>query len=117
MSKPKMHEVKFTEVISKLISWREEALSDLRTPETHAAGLILKRQLDDAIAQLELCQRFQIRPSEKITILPNLRTMSPSSSYRLIEDNETDNPKYWIEFKVDGEYFRLMPGDIIIEQS
>jgi hypothetical protein len=88
----------------------------LRDPQGHADAMRLKRQLDAAVAALEMCQRFQIRPEGRVTVLPNLQTMTPACSYRVCEDNETDNPAEWIELRIDGERLELSPGDIVIEQ-
>lgn len=87
----------------------------LRDPETHAAALTLKRQLDDAIACLELCQQFQIMPDAKVTVLPTLQTMSPSCSYRVMEDHETDTQAHWTELAIGGYHLELFPNDMVIE--
>ena len=108
--------IDFGEVISGLALWREEILSDLRSQETHASALALKRQIDTAIACLEMCERFDIHPTASVTVLPDLQTMSPSCAYRVVEDGETDDKQHWTEFKVAGNCLTLTPGDIIIEQ-
>ena len=111
------HKTDFTAVIHKLNSWREEAISRLRDPSAHAEALALKHQLDSAIAALELCQRFQIRPDAPATVLPDLRTMTPSCAYRVMEDQETDDRTQWVELDIEGYHLELSPGDIIIEQG
>ena len=109
----------FTAVVHKLGLWREEAITQLRDPQAHDEALILKRQLDSAIAALELCQRFQIRPDARVTVLPGFSTMSGPSftEYRLMEDSETENREDWFELEIDGEPVRLAPGDIVLEQQ
>ena len=91
-------------------------MARLRDPEDHSEALALKRELDTAIAALELCQRFQIRPDAPVTVLPDLRMMTPSCAYRVMEDRETDNWAHWVEMEIEGHHFELSPGDIIIEQ-
>ena len=111
----KRHRLDFTEVSGKLRAWHEETIMQLRDPETHAAALRLKRQLDDALACLDLCQQFQIQPGAKVTVLPDLQTMSPSCSYRVMKDNETDNQEHWTELAIDDYHLELFPGDMVIE--
>ena len=111
----KRHPLDFTEVCGKLRVWQEETVMLLRDPETHIAALALKRQLDDAFACLELCQQFQIRPGAKVTVLPDLQTMTPSCSYRVMEDHETDNQAHWSELSIDNYHLELFPGDMVIE--
>jgi len=109
-------ETDFLAVILKLGLWREEAVIRLRDPETHAEALALKRELDAAIAALELCQRFQIWPNSVVTTLPDLQTMTPSCAYRIAEDGESDDRAYWTELEIEGKHFELSPGDVIIER-
>lgn len=111
------HRLDFKTVIHKLDLWREDAVAQLRDPQTHAEALMLKRQLDVAIAALELCQRFQIKPEGRVTVLPDLGTMTPSCAYRIMEDQETDNRAQWVELEIEGYHLELSPGDIIIEQG
>jgi len=111
------HRTDFTAVIQKLTSGREEALVRLRDPEAHAEVLALKRELDSAIAALELCHRFQIRPEGRVTVLPDLLTMTPSCAYRVMGDQETDDWAHWAELEVEGLRLELSPDDIIIEQK
>ena len=111
----KRYPLDFTEVSVKLMAWQGETLTLLRDPETHMAALTLKRQIDDALACLDLCQQFQIRPGAKVTVLPDLQTMTPSCSYRVMEDNETDNQAHWTELAIDSYHLELFPGDMVIE--
>ena len=111
------HRTDFTDVIQKLVLWRKDTVARLRDPSTHAEALALKHQLDSAISALELCQRFQIRPDGLVTVLPGLRTMTPSCAYRVMEDQETDDRTQWVELEIEGYHLELSPGDIIIEQG
>jgi len=111
------HRTDFTAVIHRLGRWRVDVITQLRDPAAHAEALALKRELDAAIAALELCQRFQIRPEGRVTMLPDLLTMTPSCAYRVMEDQETDDRAQWVELEVEGYHLELSPGDIIIEQG
>ena len=48
----------------------------------------------------------------KILILPFTQTYS---EYRLMNDCESDDPSFWVEFCDNGETFRLTDGDILIK--
>ena len=108
---------RFAAVLQRLNSWREDVIGQLRDSSDHAEALTLKLQLDNAIATLELCERYRISPEATVTVLPDLRTMTPSCAYRVVEDNETDNQADWIELEINDYHLELSPGDIIIENS
>ena len=110
----KENEIAFEEVTAKLRVWREQIVVELRSPDTHDEVILLKRQLDAAINCLEFCQRHQIRPNSKVIVLPDTQTQTPSSNYRVLEDDETDDRECWIELEINGEPLNLYPGDIII---
>ena len=110
------HPVSFSEVLPRLALWRTEAVEQLRNPETQVAALALKRQIDSAIACLEMCECFGIRPSASVTVLPDLQSMTPSCSYRIVEDGESDDKQHWMELDLEGRRLSLVPGDVIIEQ-
>ncbi len=111
------HNIEFGVVLQRLNLWREESVVQLRDPSNRAEALTLKLQLDAAIAALEFCERYQIKPDAPVTILPGLKTRSPSSAYRVAEDHESDNKANWVELEVNGWHLELYPGDIIIENS
>ncbi len=111
------HKREFAAVLEKLNLWRDEVLVQLRDPLAHAETLTLKLQLDAAIAALEFCERHQIRPEAPVTVLPDLKTQSPSSAFRIAEDHESDNKANWVELEINDWHLELSPGDIIIEQG
>jgi len=76
----------------------------------------MKRELDRAIECLEFCQKYDIRTNSSVIVIPNPVTMTPSSEFRLIEDNETDDRQQWLEVSVNGEFIRPFPGSLIIER-
>ena len=111
-----MKTVKFNEVTGMLRTWRESLTDRLQDPATRDEALRLKRQLDDAIGCLELCEQHQIRPDVSVIALPEPRTMSPSSEFRVVEDQESDRRDDWIEVTLDDVPVRPLPGSLIIER-
>ncbi len=107
----------FTTVLQRLSLWRDEVLVQLRAPLGDTEALTLKLDLDAAIAALKFCERYQIRPEAPVTVLPELKTRSPSSAFRVAEDHESDNQANWVELEINEWHLELYPGDIIIEQS
>jgi hypothetical protein len=101
--------IAYAQVLQQLRAWREAAVAQLA--ETRDA-LPLKLELDGAIASLELCERFQIHPRDRVSVLPEQHTRSPSSTYRVAEDNETDDRAHWRVLSLE-----LAPGDLIIERT
>ena len=76
-----------------------------------------KLQFDMAIKWLKKGMQYQIDPNSAVTILPNLKTSTPSSEYRIIEDHESDDQMSWEEVKINGTELRPNPGDFIIENK
>ncbi|MEJ2609554.1 MAG: hypothetical protein P8179_05550 [Candidatus Thiodiazotropha sp.] len=77
-----------------------------------------KNLIEHSIKLLKKCDSNGISASSIFTKLPPKLCDSPSSEYRIIEDGETDDPKYWQEVKTAGKHFnniRLGPGDVVIE--
>lgn len=111
-----MGTVKFDDVIAKLRRWRESLLGQLPDPATRDEVLKLKRQLDEAIGCLELCERHQIRPDACVIALPEPETLSPSTEFRLVEDHESDRREDWTEVTLDGVPVRPLPGSLILER-
>ena len=107
----------FVMVLQRLHLWREETLVQLRDSSVHAEALTLKVQLDAAIAALEFCERYQVKPEAPVTVLPDLKTQTPSSAFRVAEDHESDNKANWVELEINDWHLELSPGDIIIEQG
>jgi len=110
-----MSDLVFKSVLPKLRSWRSEVIEGLADHEKQQEVVQLKLELDQAIACLELCQEYDVRPISRLLVIPDPSTTTPSSEYRLIEDNETDDREQWIEAKVNGQFIRPLPGSLIIE--
>jgi hypothetical protein len=113
-------EVKFTQVLDKLTKWRHELVDQMRNPSTNQYAreevLKLKVQLDQAIGCLQLCERYQILLSSKVTEIP-LPKHGHLSEYHLMEDCESAERDYWIEVEVNGKPVQPSSGSLIIEKS
>ncbi len=110
--------IKFTQVLEKLKKWRHELVDQMRSPSTTQSAreeiLQLKVQLDQAIACLQLCEKYQISLSSKVLEIPQPKH-DHSSQYHLMDDCGLE-PKYWIEVEVDGKPIKPSPGFLIIEK-
>jgi hypothetical protein len=105
----------FKSVLPKLRLWRSEVIQSFADQGKQHEGVQLKVELDQAISCLELCQEHDILPSSRLLVIPDPSTMTPSSEYRLVEDNETEDREKWIEAKVNGQFIRPLPGSLIVE--
>jgi len=110
-----MRAIQFSEVVERLRQWRDTALEQMKDPVSRSEALQLKLQLDGAIDCLRLCERYRIRPDARVVRLPEPQTKTPSSEYRIVEDQETDRREYWIEVTIDGAPLRPAPGSLLIE--
>jgi hypothetical protein len=110
-----MREIYFGEVVERLRQWQDSVLEQLKDPASKSEALRLKLQLDDAIGCLRPCERYQITPNALVVRLPDPQTNTPSSEFRIIEDQETDQREKWIEVMIDGSPIRPLPGSLLIE--
>ncbi len=77
-----------------------------------------KNLLEHSLKLLKKCEENDVRAGSIFTKLPAKLCDTPSCDYRIIEDGETDDQKYWYEVKIEGkkiENVRLHEGDIVIE--
>ncbi|QDQ86915.1 hypothetical protein FMZ60_04470 [Alcaligenaceae bacterium SJ-26] len=79
------------------------------------SGLAAKLSLDDAIACLQLCEQYGIHAKARITVLPETRTRTPSSEYRILEDHESEDRSIWTELELSGEAIRPTPGTLLLD--
>jgi len=112
-----MRTVQFDEIVKRLHQWRNTVLEQMRDPASKSESARLKLQLDDAIDCLGLCERYQIGPNARVVRLPEPRTNTPSSEYRVVEDQETDQREHWIEVVIDGAPISPAPGSLLIESK
>lgn len=104
---------RFDAVIAQLEHLRADAIASLRQGDrTHLAH---KLQLDDAIASLRFCEAHAITAAAVVTQLPETRTRTPSSEYRIVEDHESDDRELWTELHVDQHPVRPSPGMLLLD--
>ncbi len=89
----------------------------LRLNHANHEALNRKRELNRAIRILRWAQSFALAGDEKSVVVPEARTKTPSSEFRVLEDHETDDRKWWTEVETDGERLRLYPGDLIVRRK
>jgi hypothetical protein len=52
-----------------------------------------------------------------VAVLPDKRTRTHLSEFRIVEDHETDRRQYWIELCDDHGPLRPLPGDLLIRRK
>ena len=97
-------------VIQTLISQKDLIIEKLKTAENKAVYLKKIAAINKAIKWLTKITELKLEsPSQyEIIELPDMNT--GYSEYRLMNDCETDDIKYWIEFKPN---IGVGPGDYI----
>ncbi len=90
-----------------------EKLQDNKTSEL----LHEKKNIDNAIKWLRKGMDNEVNPNLTIIKLPEQKTQTPSSEFRLIEDHESDDKKDWTEVKVDNKELRPTSNDFFIMEE
>lgn len=74
-----------------------------------------KNELLDMLFLIDFSRKYNInrRTFKKALILP--RTSMSFAEYRIMDDFETEERKYWKELEIDGETLRLYGYDIVIK--
>ena len=110
------------EHVYKLLEKELEALTEkikiCESLEQKAELIGNKNLVDHSLRLLKKCEQHDIRAGSIFTKLPPKKCDSPSCDYRIIEDGETDDPKYWYEVEISGKQYgsvRLHEGDVVIE--
>jgi hypothetical protein len=67
-----------------------------------------RRELAEAKRCLMMCARLGFDGRERAYVLPAPKTRTPTSEFRVMEDHETDERRYWTEVTIDGAHVR--PG-------
>jgi len=109
-----MQTIHFSEVQEQLGQWRNTVLAQLKDPASRPDALRLKIEIEQAMACLGFCERHQIQPNARAVHLPEPKTQSPSSEYRIVEDQETDQREHWIEVSLEGTPLRPSPGTLLV---
>ncbi|QQS07108.1 MAG: hypothetical protein IPK50_09475 [Fibrobacterota bacterium] len=104
----------FTIIKQKLDCIRNDCISSLRAKKSEAA-LEEKKAIDALISLVRWAELYDIQPNSTVIRLPNSLIQSPSSAFRIIDDNETENRQNWTDLTRTSEAFFLQPGDILIK--
>lgn len=105
----------FAFTLRQLGDLRDSLVAQLRESPDLSVSLDRKRDVDAAIAALQLCAAHGIHGKATVTKLPMTQTSTPSSEYRLVEDHETDDPQTWTEVVVDGIPIRATPWTLLVD--
>jgi hypothetical protein len=104
---------RFAHARAILAKERDKILEGLKGACKDRSLIDAKLALEEAVAILVLFDRHEIRKVAKATRLPPNAT--PSSDYRVISDNESDDPRVWTEVVIDGERVRPVGLSLIVE--
>ena len=104
----------FTHSMRALDVLRDQAISELKGSGPRGVALEIKLEIDRAMAVLRLASHLELKGSEKCFVLPDTLVPTPSSQYRIVEDNETDEPQFWREVASDSGQLRLLPRDVVL---
>lgn len=106
---------KFPSVLAKLAAWRAEVLEPLPDAAAREAGVKLKLEIEEAIGCPEWCSKYGVRRDSQVAVLPDAILKTQYSEYRIVEDQDMDDRRWWIEVSVDGEPLRPPPGALVVE--
>ncbi len=73
-----------------------------------------RRELAEARRCLEMCARLGFDGRERAYVLPAPETRTPSSEFRIMEDQETDDRRHWTEVTIDGSPVRPGAGWVLV---
>ncbi len=97
---------------------RERLLEEIKSCDSleMKAGLIgIKNLVEYSSALLKKYEEYDVKLKSVFTKLPDQKVRTPGSEYRIIEDYESDDNKYWEEVICSCKQVRLHEGDVIIE--
>ena len=85
--------------------------------EEKQALITYKKELEQLLFLKKLSDTYHLEPKdiEKVIVLP-----APSmafADFRIVDDVETDERKYWKELQMEGENLSLNEGDILIKKK
>jgi hypothetical protein len=96
-------------VISYLQDWKSRLIQESKN--TNQTDLV--KQVSRAIQCLERCEKYHVVDVTDVVVLPMTTTLSASSEYRIIEDQESDDPTVWTELSVHSKHVRPVPGTVL----
>ncbi|WP_298516389.1 hypothetical protein [uncultured Kordia sp.] len=90
-----------------------EIIAELRIQSSQEL-IAEKKALDMAISWLEKADSLNIDVNKKIVQIPQNKTNTPSSEFRIIEDHESDDKNNWEEIEINGEVIRPLADSWLI---
>lgn len=102
------------QLIEKEVAGIEAALSLTGAAED------LVRQKNSLIKSLRLLRQlsdYEITPRAVIHCLPFPKGGGGFAEFRIVDDDDTDNPQDWTELELEGKPVTMTVGDIIILNS
>ena len=106
-------EIRYSNIISEIEKEINSIILKLKENKSEEL-LIKKNEYGNALKWLRKGEEYQINPKSKFIVLPQQSTKTPSSEFRIIEDNESDDIKNWTQVKVQDLELRPSPDDILI---
>ena len=100
--------------VIKHIETRIEAIREEIESNSNSNLLNQISQFTQAIKWLNIGQELNINPKATFLELPMTKTQTPSSEYRLIKDNESDDRNNWTEVSIEGKQIRPSIGDSLV---
>ncbi|WP_216596375.1 hypothetical protein [Allocoleopsis franciscana] len=92
----------------------------MRNPSTTQPAreetLQLKSQLDQAIACLQMCERYQISLNAKVIEIPPPNN-SCLSQYHLMDDCGSIERDCWTEVEANGKFIAVLPKTLLIQRD
>ena len=75
-----------------------------------------KKELEQLLFLKKLSDTYQLEPKEieHIVVLPPPRT--DFASFRIVDDAETEEKRWWEELRIENEPIWLCEGDILIKK-
>ena len=109
-----MDSERFAHVHKVLRELREQAVQRLRLGDETDA-LALKLEVDDALRCLAWVEHWALTGREATRRLPDQKTRTPSSQFRVVEDHESDRREHWEEVEVEGERVRAFEESLLVD--
>jgi len=100
-----------------IISELNEVEKDIKQNVDKTSNISLKNELLDMLHLIDLYEKYKLKRKniENIIILPDIYTCA--AEYRVVNDCESENRKYWQEIEIDESPIRLHSADLIIKMK
>ncbi len=100
---------KLQEYLSQIES--VEVFETIEKKANHIGNINLVK---NAIAQLELCDKYKINGGSLVSVLPV--TDTPNFLYLAVHENESSHSENWEEVLFHGQQVRFEGGDLVIRK-